>query len=86
VTDTVKVEPGTFDTATARCEEGDLVLHGGCQWGSFSLDGGQMGSVIPYFTLPNGATFPDTWQCQGQSVVEHWTEIVAMATCLEVDR
>lgn len=88
VTATVEVEPGDWNTAIAECDEGDLVLHGGCEWGSYTMDGHTMGSVIPHLFGPLGQDGgPDThrmWQCQGMSVVEHVTTIHVRATCLEM--
>lgn len=81
------VAPGEWSTAVARCDDGDRVLTGGCEWGSFTLDGSEMGSIVPYLDTPIGQELgPDSftsWQCQGQSVVSHETRIYAVAVCLE---
>lgn len=88
VTDAVDVEPHDWNTAVAECDEGDIVLNGGCEWGSYTLDGYTMGSIIPYLDTPIGQDGgPDAfrmWQCQGLSVVDHVTTIYAVATCLAV--
>jgi len=82
-----EVAPGDWSTAVAQCDKGDRVLTGGCEWGAFTTDGYQMGAVVPYLDTPIGQELgPDSftsWQCQGQSVVEHETRIYAVAVCLE---
>lgn len=86
---TIEVDPHDWNTALVECDQGDLVLHGGCEWGSYDLDGHKMGSVVPYLDMPigqdGGADTYRMWQCQGQSVVDHVTTIYAVALCLEME-
>lgn len=70
--------------AQAFCDEGDLVLNGGCEWGDWRGD--HFAEVRAYLTGPIGQDGgPDGfrgWQCHGIGMGEE-TAIYVVAMCLE---
>lgn len=71
--------------AQVYCDEGDLVLHGGCQWGDWRGD--HVAEVRAYLQGPIGQEGgPNTfrgWQCHGVGTGEA-SAVYVVATCLEM--
>ena len=68
-----------FETATAYCEPGDIVLGGGCVWGQ------NFGAVFPYLDGPIPAKEGQGWECEGPAFDDAPTRptvITAYAVCL----
>jgi hypothetical protein len=67
-----------FVAATARCEDGDQVLAGGCTWGA-SEDPADL-PLYPMTDAPDGL---DGWTCRGLNggVGTHLEPVVATAIC-----
>lgn len=71
-------DPGQQATAVAACDDGDMVIHGGCTWGK------AVGTMDAVSFGPNDAGY--AWQCTGVSRVDDaQTAVYAVAIC-EVSR
>lgn len=84
---TAEVEPGEMAHAVAICDDGAMVLHGGCQWGHWSED--HYTAVRPYLSTPIGQAHSEDWyqgwQCQGENVSGEPTRVHVTATCIDLE-
>lgn len=71
--------------AQAYCDEGDMVLTGGCQWGDLRGAGDHYAEVRPYLAGPighqDGQDGFSGWQCHGLGMGEA-TSVYVTATCV----
>jgi hypothetical protein len=73
---------GASVAAIAECDDGDMLLHGGCRWGHLPTD------VAPEMSVPLAYVVPDSvedaagWVCLG-TLTGAPTHVIAVATCVE---